>query len=424
MLDEVAGSDVARPLRGHGPRSARRRRRRPALIAASAAACSRRPTAPAALRLPAIPTIPRISDGSAPRVRRSTKRWRSTGGCCIRCCAISRGRLRARELGRGAGQDGATSSREIIERRRPQRRRGLSFRSIADRGLLRRQQADEGLYRLVQCRHQFSPVHGLDGRRANAAPSAPTPCRAVTKTSTTADLIVLVGSNAAWCHPILFQRMLRNKQERGAKIVVIDPRRTATSRGAPICFLEIAPGMDQALFCGLLVHLAKVRRARSRISFAVTRRGSTKTPCTRRGPSRRRSQRRRRSPDCAKSTLPSSSRCSPRRRATVTCFSQGVNQSAQGTDKVNAIINCHLATGRIGKPGASPFSLTGQPNAMGGREVGGLANQLAAHMGFDAGKHRSRSPLLECAAHGRRATGSRRCRCSTPSRAATSRRCG
>ena len=66
----------------------------------------------------------------------------------------------------------------------------------------------------------------------------------------------------------------------------------------------------------------------------------------------------------------------------VTCFSQGVNQSAQGTDKVNAIINCHLATGRIGRPGAGPFSLTGQPNAMGGREVGGLANQLAAHMGF------------------------------------------
>ena len=66
----------------------------------------------------------------------------------------------------------------------------------------------------------------------------------------------------------------------------------------------------------------------------------------------------------------------------VTLYSQGVNQSAQGTDKVNAIINCHLATGRIGKVGASPFSLTGQPNAMGGREVGGLANQLAAHMGF------------------------------------------
>src|SRR4029077_17263472 len=67
---------------------------------------------------------------------------------------------------------------------------------------------------------------------------------------------------------------------------------------------------------------------------------------------------------------------------TVTCYSQGVNQSAQGTDKVNAIINCHLATGRIGRPGTGPFSLTGQPNAMGSREVVGLANQLADHMGF------------------------------------------
>jgi len=63
-------------------------------------------------------------------------------------------------------------------------------------------------------------------------------------------------------------------------------------------------------------------------------------------------------------------------------YSQGINQSSSGTDKVNAIINCHLATGRIGKPGMGPFSLTGQPNAMGGREVGGLSHQLAAHMDF------------------------------------------
>ena len=76
-----------------------------------------------------------------------------------------------------------------------------------------------------------------------------------------------------------------------------------------------------------------------------------------------------------------------------------MNQSAQGTDKVNAIINCHLATGRIGKPGMGPFSLTGQPNAMGGREVGGLANQLAAHMGFAPADDRPRAPLLGRAAH-------------------------
>src|SRR5690606_19365262 len=69
---------------------------------------------------------------------------------------------------------------------------------------------------------------------------------------------------------------------------------------------------------------------------------------------------------------------------TVTQFSQGVNQSAQGVAKGRAIINAHLLTGRIGKPGAAPFSITGQPNAMGGREVGGLASMLAAHMDFAA----------------------------------------
>src|SRR4029077_19910194 len=70
-----------------------------------------------------------------------------------------------------------------------------------------------------------------------------------------ADLIVLVGSNAAWCHPVLFQRMVKNRRERGARIVVIDPRRTATAEDADL-FLPIAPGKDTALFCGLLVHLA------------------------------------------------------------------------------------------------------------------------------------------------------------------------
>jgi assimilatory nitrate reductase catalytic subunit len=73
----------------------------------------------------------------------------------------------------------------------------------------------------------------------------------------------------------------------------------------------------------------------------------------------------------------------------ITAFSQGVNQSSAGTDKVNSIINCHLLTGRIGQPGMGPFSVTGQPNAMGGREVGGLANTLAAHMELDDANHRN-----------------------------------
>ncbi len=196
-----------------------------------------------------------------------------------------------------------------------------------------------------------------------------------------ADLIVLVGSNAAWCHPVLYQRMVANKRARGAKIVVIDPRRTATAEDADL-FLSVAPGMDSALFCGLLVHLADTLS----LDYGYIDAHTT-------GIVEALARAREIAPDVmATAALTGLSPAEVSRffalfRATpnvVTCFSQGVNQSAQGTDKVNIIINCHLATGRIGKPGAGPFSLTGQPNAMGGREVGGLANQLAAHMGFGA----------------------------------------
>src|SRR6266850_1562370 len=194
-----------------------------------------------------------------------------------------------------------------------------------------------------------------------------------------ADLLVLVGSNAAWCHPVLFQRMLANKLKRGARIVVIDPRRTDTAGDADL-FLGLKPGTDTALFSGLLAHLADtgaldrdyVERHTFGFDDALARArgiaGSIGAAALATGLSE---------PDVAGFFQMFGD--TPR---VVTLYSQGVNQSAQGTDKVNAIINCHLATGRIGKPGASPFSLTGQPNAMGGREVGGLANQLAAHMGF------------------------------------------
>jgi assimilatory nitrate reductase catalytic subunit len=194
-----------------------------------------------------------------------------------------------------------------------------------------------------------------------------------------ADLLVLTGSNAAWCHPVLFQRMLANKQKRGARMVVIDPRRTDTAGDADL-FLGLKPGTDTALFSGLLVHLADIgaldrdyiEQHTTGFEAAVARArgmaGSTAATALATGLAE---------PDVAAFFQMFAE--TPR---VVTLYSQGVNQSAQGTDKVNAILNCHLATGRIGKPGASPFSLTGQPNAMGGREVGGLSNQLAAHMGF------------------------------------------
>jgi assimilatory nitrate reductase catalytic subunit len=194
-----------------------------------------------------------------------------------------------------------------------------------------------------------------------------------------ADLMVLVGSNAAWCHPVLFQRMLANKQKRGARIVVIDPRRTDTAGDADL-FLGLKPGTDTALFSGLLVQLADagaldrdyIDRHTSGFEEALARARSIAGSITATALATGLTEQ-----DVAE--FFQMFRNTPR---VVTLYSQGVNQSAQGTDKVNAIINCHLATARIGKPGASPFSLTGQPNAMGGREVGGLANQLAAHMAF------------------------------------------
>src|SRR6187399_768925 len=181
-----------------------------------------------------------------------------------------------------------------------------------------------------------------------------------------ADLLVLVGSNAAWCHPVLFQRMMRNKAERGACLIVIDPRRTSTAEEADL-FLPIEPGTDAALFCGLLVHLAE-NGAVDRPYIGAYTNGFAETLA----------RAREIAPDAAVTAERTGLTETKVReffdlfRATqrvVTCFSQGVNQSAQGTDKVNSIINCHLATGRIGRPGMGPFSLTGQPNAMGGREV-------------------------------------------------------
>src|ERR1700731_4422597 len=194
-----------------------------------------------------------------------------------------------------------------------------------------------------------------------------------------ADLLVLTGSNAAWCHPVLFQRMLANKQNRGARIVVIDPRRTDTAGDADL-FLGVKHGTDTALFSGLLEHLADTGAldhdyieshtsgSEDALARARSMAGSVGATALATG--------------LSEQDVAAFFRMFGSTTRVVTLYSQGVNQSAQGTDKVNAILNCHLATGRIGKPGASPFSLTGQPNAMGGREVGGLANQLAAHMGF------------------------------------------
>ena len=201
-----------------------------------------------------------------------------------------------------------------------------------------------------------------------------------------ADLVVVTGSNLAWCHPVLYQRLLAAKRDRPElKTVVIDPRRTATCDGADL-HLALRSGTDSILFAGLFNWLYEqghvdepfvhehtygledtLRAAQQHASSveAVAEQCGLKIEDT----------------QCFFELFAQTARV-------VTLFSQGINQSSSGTDKGNAIINCHLLSGRIGRAGMGPFSITGQPNAMGGREVGGLSNQLAAHMDIGNPQHR------------------------------------
>ncbi|MGI9276052.1 MAG: molybdopterin-dependent oxidoreductase [Endozoicomonas sp.] len=195
-----------------------------------------------------------------------------------------------------------------------------------------------------------------------------------------ADLLVLVGSNTAWCHPVLFQRIRAAKERRpDMKVVVIDPRRTDSCDIADL-HLPLKPGTDVALFNGLLSWLADQEAVDQDFVSRFTNNFNQALFTARRSASSITEVAEICDLDSAELELFFS--WFTQTGKTVTAWSQGVNQSVAGTDKVNAIINCHLATGRIGRPGSGPLSLTGQPNAMGGREVGGLANQLAAHMDF------------------------------------------
>jgi assimilatory nitrate reductase catalytic subunit len=195
-----------------------------------------------------------------------------------------------------------------------------------------------------------------------------------------AELIVFVGSNAAWNHPIIYQRICQAKNRNpDLKVVVIDPKQTATADIADL-HLAIRPGSDSLLFNALLAYIADstsfnqayvdqftngFEQALTAAQEDISDQADLLTKL-----------------DITATDLQDFLELFARYDKTITLYSQGINQSSSGSDKVNAILNCHLATGRIGKPGMGPLSLTGQPNAMGGREVGGLANQLAAHEDF------------------------------------------
>jgi assimilatory nitrate reductase catalytic subunit len=210
--------------------------------------------------------------------------------------------------------------------------------------------------------------------------------------------IFIVGSNTAWAHPVLFRRIEEAKAANPAmKIIFCDPRRTATAEIADL-YLPVQPGTDVMLFNGFL-HIMLwegwVRHdymAAHTTGFDALK--ATVRDCT---------------PDLVsqvcgipKEDLFTAARMfatgatgDPERRAsTLSLYCQGLNQSTSGTAKNAALINLHLATAQIGKPGAGPFSLTGQPNAMGGREVGGLANLLSGHRDLANPQHRAEVAAL------------------------------
>jgi len=196
-----------------------------------------------------------------------------------------------------------------------------------------------------------------------------------------ADVILMVGSNAAYAHPVVYQRIVKAKEDNPKlKLIVIDPRATATSKDADL-HIKLKPGTDAFYFNGLLTYLAKNELIDNdyieqhclgygdALDSAMTQLPTLESVAQ--------------ACDVSIDTLLESYQLFGNNKHVVTMFSQGINQSSSGVDKGNAIINCHLASGKIGYAGAGPFSITGQPNAMGGREVGGLANQLAGHMFFE-----------------------------------------
>lgn len=199
------------------------------------------------------------------------------------------------------------------------------------------------------------------------------------------ELLILIGSNAAWTHPVLYQRIARAKRMNPTmKVVVIDPRHTDSAELADR-FLQLKPGTDAALYNGLLRYLADNQLLDDDFIAKHTDDFATALAATQ-----------------SWTIDEVASYCELSRHevsqfysefatsaSAISFYSMGINQSSSGVDKCNAIINAHLASGKLLKTGSGPFSITGQPNAMGGREVGGLANQLAAHLDIENEQHQS-----------------------------------
>ena len=199
------------------------------------------------------------------------------------------------------------------------------------------------------------------------------------------DCAFLIGTNTAECHPIVFNRFRRNhKTNPKTKLIVVDPRCTETAAVADI-HLAIQPGTDIDLLNGIAYLLLQWNHLDRPFIEHHTDQFEDFCAVVQQYPPDRVSQ------TCGISVeqLEAVARCWAESDRVLSLWSMGVNQSAEGTAKVQSIINLHLLTGQIGKPGAGPFSLTGQPNAMGGRESGGLAHILPGYRQVKNPEHRS-----------------------------------
>jgi assimilatory nitrate reductase catalytic subunit len=200
-----------------------------------------------------------------------------------------------------------------------------------------------------------------------------------------ADLILVAGSNTAFAHPILYRRIEDARAQNPAlKLVVVDPRATVTARAADV-HLALRPGTDVALFNALLHVILREGIGDAAFVDAHTENAAAAREVIERWTPERAAA----VCDIPAWRIEETARLFAQSKAVLSLYCQGLNQSVNGTFKNAALINLHLATGQIGRPGAGPFSLTGQPNAMGGREVGGMANLLPAHRDLANPEHRA-----------------------------------
>ena len=180
-----------------------------------------------------------------------------------------------------------------------------------------------------------------------------------------ADVFLVIGSNMADCHPILFLRMMDRVKSAGAKVIVVDPRRTATADKADL-FLRIRPGTDLALLNGLLYLLHENGHTDPEFIAARTEGWEDMSGFLADYPPAVVAE----TTGIPEDDIREAARLIGEAGEWMSLWTMGLNQSTHGTWNTNALVNLHLATGAICRPGSGPFSLTGQPNAMGGREMG------------------------------------------------------